>query len=282
MCRANNGTAVILLMLTISIQAIAGGGWIKKAGALYTKVGVTTLSTTKFHANDGILVSTAEFQTLTIQVYGEYGIIDRLSAVFDIPVFRRHAYVTADAVSGIGDVGVELKYGILAEEFPLAFGVGAEFPTGDQNAFGRNKTNPANIIFLPTGDGEFNVWTRVYASHSFFPAPAFVSLDAGYNFRTKGLTNQYQAGAQVGYKFFGTIWLFGNLRRFATAGAANPAFIYSSVGVGEGVEYTTYGFGLSYEFIPRFNVTFDLASALGTVRNIYSGTNLGFGIAVDW
>jgi hypothetical protein len=273
--------ALTFLILTCANTLLAGGGWIKNAGSLYTKVGLTMLNTTKFHAPDGSLVTTAEFQTMSIQLYGEYGIIDRLSAVFNVPFFRRHAYVTASSVSGVGDIGVELKYGILTEEFPLAFGVGFEIPTGDQTAFGRNTTNPANIIFLPTGDGEFNIWTRLYASHSFYPSPAFVTVDAGYNFRTKGLTNQYQAGAQVGYKFFDAVWLFGNLRRFATAGTADPSLVFSAVGIGEGVEYTTYGFGLSYEFIPHFSVTFDFASAFGTAKNIYSGANLGFGIAVD-
>ena len=76
--------------------------------------------------------------------------------------------------------------------------------------------------------------------------------------------------------------MFGNLKRFATAGNAKPALIYSSVGLGEGVEYTTYGLGLSYEVVHHVAATFDLASAFGTVKNIYSGVNLGGGVSVDF
>ena len=175
-----------------------------------------------------------------------------------------------------------LKYGLLSGEVPVAFGVRFELPTGDKNAFGRNLSNPDAIIYLPTGDGEFNTWARAYASHSFHPVPAFVSVDAGYNFRTQGLTDQYQAGLQVGYKPIEALWLFGNLRRLALVARANTNLIYNAIGVGEGVEYTTYGFGASYGFLPHLSVSLDAASAFGTVKNIYGGLNFGFGVAVDY
>jgi hypothetical protein len=47
------------------------------------------------------------------------------------------------------------------------------------------------------------------------------------------------------------------------------------------VEYTTFGFGLSYEVFPKISVSFDGASAFSGVKNIYSGVNFGFGVAVD-
>ena len=282
MTRLHRAVVVLVLFIAFPAAAVAGGGWINKPGALYAKVGVTTINTNMFHANDGSTVLTADFQDLTVQVYAEYGILERLSAQVDLPLIRRHAYVTAQPVSGIGDLGLGLKYGILTRDFPVALAVSLELPTGDRNAFGRNKSDPASIVYLPTGDGELNVWTRLYASHSFYPAPVFLTIDAGYNSRTKGLTDQYQAGLQGGSKFFDRLWLFGNLRRLATAGRAKPEIIFSSIGVGEGVEYTSYGLGASLEVIPHVSATFDLASAFGKVKNIYGGVNLGFGIAVDF
>lgn len=274
----------ILLLTSLCFGAsvaFSGGGWIRPAGTLYAKLGVTTLSTNQFYASNGTLVTTANFTTQTVQLYGEYGIAQDFSVVFDIPVFKRSKFEKAEAASGFGDVGLEVKYGVLAGEVPVALGLAFELPTGDEKAFARNVNNAQVISFQPTGDGEFNTWVRAYASRSFYPAPAFVSLDAGYNFRTKGLTNQYQVGFQVGYQFFDAVWLFGNLRRLATAGTANTNLIFNSIGVGEGVEYTSYSFGISFKVSEMFSVSADLASAFGGVRNIYSGANIGFGVAVE-
>jgi len=279
-----NARIIFLMLFTYTLAAeiaSAGGGWIRQPQSLYAKVGVTMLSTNEFHASDGTTVSTADFNTQSVQLYGEYGVIENFSVVFDIPVFKRAKYVTTNAVTGFGDIAIEAKYGVLRGDFPVAVGLGFEFPTGDERAFARETTVPQAGVFLPTGDGEFNTWVRAYVSRSFNPAPAFASLEAGYNFRTEGLTNQYQIGLNGGYKFFDAVWLFGNIRRLATAGTANPSLIYNSIGVGEGVEYTTYGFGLSYEIAAPVSVSFDVASAFGTVKNIYSGANLGFGVAVE-
>lgn len=268
-------------LLAVTVSAFAGGGWIKTAGTLYVKVGATFLNTNEFHAPDGRTVKTSGFSTQAIQVYGEYGIVDNLSAVFDIPLLKRSKFVTAEAAAGFGDVGLEIKYGILRGNFPLAIGIGFEFPTGNERLFARNLSNSNVISYQPTGDGEFNTWLRGYVSHSFYPTPAFVSFDAGYNFRTQGLTNQYQVGLQGGYKIFEKLGLIGNLKRLATAGTANKELIYNAIGVGEGIEYTSYGFGITYAIFPNVGISADLASAFGQVKNIYSGVNFGFGIGVD-
>lgn len=281
MSRFRMGAAIAWLALSVPGRAVAGGGWIQPAGSIYAKVGVSSISTDMFHTNDGGSVKTARFKNLAVQLYGEYGLANRLSAVFDVPAYRRHAFVTASPASGLGDVGLEFKYGLFTGVAPVAVGVGAEFPTGNQDAIGRNFINPADIIHLPTGDGEFNVWTRAYISHSFFPTRAFVTADAGYNFRSKGLTNQYQAGAQAGYRLFEKLWILGNLRRLAPAGRVDPGRIFSSVGIGEGVEYTSYGVGMSYEFMPHTSAAFEFASATGVAKNIYGGANLSLGLAVD-
>lgn len=274
-------TLAVLLFLC-KVTAFSGGGWIKQPRTIYAKIGLTTLSTNTFHGPDGSLITTADFTTQTLQLYSEYGILEDLSVVFDIPFLKHSKYVTSRAVTGFGDVGIEFKYGVVSTDFPVAVGVRFELPTGDKNAFGRNLSNPDAFIYLPTGDGEFNVWARAYASHSLYPFPAFVTLDAGYNFRTHKLTDQYQVGFQLGFTPVEDLWLFANVRRLALVGRPNTALIFNAIGVGEGVEYSSYGGGISYGFLPHLSISFDAASAFGTVKNIYSGINVGFGVAVDY
>ena len=86
---------------------------------------------------------------------------------------------------------------------------------------------------------------------------------------------------QAGYRVCDKLWLTGNVKRFATAGRSDPSRIFSSVGIGEGVEYTSYGLGGAYQFVPRTSATFDLSSAFGGVKNIYGGVRLSLGLAMD-
>lgn len=275
------GSLLACSLLLFGGEAHAGGGWARRPHSLYVKLAGTTLASTAFHTSDGNVVRTADFNTQTIQLYMEYGVINRLSAILDAPVFKRAAYATASPASGIGDFGLVLKYAVLSGRFPTSLGIGAEFPTGNRRAFGANKHNPEARIFLPTGDGEFNTWLRSYVSHSFHPRPAFASVDVGYNLRTMGFTNQYQMNLQLGYRPSDAVWLFGGLRRLATAGTPRGGAAFSSIGIGEGVEYTSYGVGLSVEVAPHMDVTGDVSGGLGRAKNIYSGFNFGFGVAAD-
>lgn len=269
-----------MLLILQPSRAQAGGGWIDPPGSFYLKASVSSLRSESYHANDGHTVRTAEFSDLTLGVYAECGLWPRLAAEVDLPLLRRHSFPGAEPVSGPGDIGIGLKYGIATGSTPLAVGVTVEIPTGDRDAFGRNLLQPESIIRLPTGDGEWNAWARIHASHSFSPAPAYMSIDAGYNIRTRGLTDQYRAGVSGGYRPIERLALSGGVRRMGTVGAANPSLVYSAVGIGEGVAYTAWDLGLAYGVVPSVSVTADLSSAFGGVRNLYGGTVVTLGVAI--
>lgn len=268
-------------LLWCSTPLFAGGAWIRTPGSWYAKLNATTLSSDVFYTSAGKRLETSNFSTQTIQLYGEYGIVPNLQTVVDIPVFKRAAFATSEASFGPGDATIELRYGLFTGDYPIAVGVGIELPIGEKQKLAASKVEPGAFINLPTGDGEWNSWLRGYASHSFFPVPAYISLDAGYNFRTLDFTNQYAVGIQGGYKLFDALWLNAALRRLATAGTPNPA-VLSSIGIGEGVEYTSYSIGAAWEVVQHISITFDYLSAFGGIRNIYSGSNISMGIAVEF
>jgi len=273
------------MLLLFCLHEAQGGAWTRKQHSFYAKLGFTTLSTNQFHTKDGNKISTADFQTWSLNLYGEYGMFDRLTGIVKFPIARNARFETTESKLGIGDLGLELKYGLLSEgSTPVAVGVGVELPTGDENGFGFLKDGSGGFVLLPTGDGEFNTRLNLYASHSFYPIPAYISIDGGYNFRTKNFTDEYAVGFQAGYKLAETVWLQANLRAIGPVGTSNLDLIGSGIalGLGEGVQYTTYGLGAAYEFIPHWNISFDFFSAFGKITNIYSGVNLIFGISVEF
>ena len=275
----------IVLMLGCIDDAVAGA-WTRKQNSLYAKLGFSRIGTNTFYTKDGNEIPTADFQTWSFDLYGEYGILDRLTGVIKFPLVKRAAFETSEAKTGIGDLGIELKYGVLAGSSPVAIGIGVELPTGDEGGIGLLKDQvsvPGGFIRLPTGDGELNTRVTLYVSHSFHPAPAYIAIDGGYNFRTKNFTDEYSFGLQAGYKLAQTVWLQANLRGVGPAADPDPELaLTAAIGLGEGVRYTSYGFGAAYEFIPHFNMSFDFFSAVGKPTNIYKGANLVVGISVEY
>ena len=279
--------AMMITALIISIKEEASAGaWTRNENSVYAKLAFSTLSTNTFHTKDGDKISTADFQTWSLDLYGEYGLLDRLTAVVKFPILKKAGFVTTQSKTGIGDLGLELKYGLVTGSTPVAIGVGVDLPTGDENGFGLLKdqvSTPGGLVRLPTGDGEFNTRINVYVSHSFYPVPAYLSIDGGYNFRTKNFTNEYVFGLQGGYKIAGTVWLQANLRGMGPVRTPDPDLANgAALGLGEGVQYTTYSFGAAYEIIPHYAVSFDFFSAFGKITNIYSGINFVLGVSIEY
>ena len=261
--------------------ALAGGGWTRKKKKGYVKAGLTTVRSTRYHPLSGGTVETASFNQQVYSVYGEYGLTDRLEATLNFPLFRRAAFPGLSPGKGVGDPEVGLRYGLLTGKWPLAVAVAVEAPLGNPNVFGRDRADPAIYLRLPTGDGEWNVWTRAALSHSLGRLPAFATLNAGYNMRSGGFTNQYSFGAQLGYQFFNKLWLMAAAR---TLGNVRPPDLrrFGAIGLGEGVAYSTAELGASYAVTKHLSATANWAAGFGRLRNVYSGNQYTAGVAWEW
>ncbi|AII54322.1 hypothetical protein [Hymenobacter sp. APR13] len=275
------GAVLMLAGCLVSGPLRAGGGWIREPGQGYVKLGLTAVGTTRYHTVLGQAVTTARFRQQVYSLYGEMGLLPRLEATLNFPVFRRAEFRAATPGRGVGDPEIGLRYGVLTGQWPLAVGVAVEAPVGNPNERGFNRQDPRIFIALPTGDGEWNVWTRASLSHRLRKQPAYFTLNAGYNKRTEGFTDQYTYGAQVGYQVKGKAWLTANLLTLANTRAPNPDKP-GSIGLGEGVAYSTAGLGVSYALGKHWWATADWATGFGTLRNVYSGSQFTAGVAVQW
>ena len=261
--------------------AHAGGGWTRQPGHGYAKVGLTLANTTKYHPLGGGTITTAQFRQQVYSLYAEYGLAKRLEATLNFPFFRRATFPDTSPGQGVGDPELGLRYGVLTGKWPLAVQVAAQAPLGDPNRRGYYLPDPSSFVYLPTGNGQWNIWARAALSHTLGALPAFVTLEAGYNFRTGGLTNQYTLGAQAGYKFFDKLWLTASVRSLANVRAPNPAKL-ANIGLGEGVAYSAASLGASYAITKHFAATAEAAAGFGKLRNIYSGLQSTLGVAVEW
>ena len=278
--RATTTSAVLLLSL-LPLAARAGGGWTKGQGHGYVKLGLTSVSTTSYHTLSGQTISTARFRQQVVGLYGEYGLTNRLETVLNVPLYRRAAFSGFTPGQGFGDAEIGLRYGLIQGAWPLAVGVALELPTGNARARGYDRQDPSSFINLPTGDGELNVWTRAALSHPLPNHPAYFTLDAGYNKRTQGFTDQFSAGLQVGYKVKDRAWLTASVRTLANVRAPRPDRL-ASIGLGEGVAYSTLDLGVNYAATKHLWLTGNAAGGFGRLRNVYTGVQLTGGVAVEF
>ena len=261
--------------------AQASGGWTRQPGHGYAKVGLTLANTTNYHPLEGGTINTAQFRQQVYGVYAEYGLAKRLEATLNFPVFRRATFPNTTPGQGVGDPEFGLRYGVLTGKWPLAAQVAAQAPLGDPNRRGYYRPDPSSFVYLPTGNGQWNIWTRAALSHTLGTLPAYFTLEAGYNFRTGGLTNQYTLGAQVGYKFFDKLWLTASVRSLDNVRAPNPAKL-ANIGLGEGVAYSAASLGASYALTKHLSASADVAAGFGKPRNVYSGLQSTVGVAWEW
>ncbi|WP_345115488.1 hypothetical protein [Hymenobacter algoricola] len=266
-------------LLGAALPARAGGGWIRPAGGAYAKIGLTSVNTTRYYTLSGEALTTNRFSQQVASLYAEVGLGHHLEAIVNFPAYRRAKFSASTATQGIGDAQLGLRYGVLRGAWPLALSVAAELPTGNPKARGTNTGNSQLEIALPTGDGEFNVWTRAALSHSFSPK-VYATLEAGYNARTEGFTNQYSYGGQVGY-LLGKAWLTGTVRTLANVCAPRPGRL-ASIGIGEGVAYSTAALGANYAATDHLWLTADWATGFGKLRNVYAGSQFTVGVAWEW
>jgi hypothetical protein len=263
-------------------QIHAQSGWTKPKNTYFLKVDYSTYTSSDFRNNEGSSLTTSDFTQNAVSLYGEYGITNRLTAIAFVPFYKQNSYETTNKVSGFGDVKLELKYALLTKSFPLSISVAPEFPTGTKDNFAVNKSNPLEQINLPSGDGEFNVWTTLAVSHSFIPSKLYASAYSAFNYRTtykeRDFQNQYQAGIELGYHFFDKVWVNTKVSILTGLGQqpATADFIR-----GDGTSYTGMSVGALYEIGKNFGITaqyFNSNSALVQAKNIYSNNILSFGL----
>lgn len=271
---------LIAFAFALAAQSAHGGAWTRKRGALYSKLGFTTLATSEAYDPDGNKFTTPKFNTWSLNLYGEYGVTDRFTSVLRAPVLRAAKFENSESFTGVGDFSLEFKYGILRGTTPVALSVEPVFPTGNKDGVTPLTDGSGGTVRLPTGDGEYNTIVKGSVSHSFHPIPGYVSLDVGYNFRTKGFTDEYLFMVQAGYQIDDVLWLQGNINAKGPVGTPDSTLAsMATLGFGEGVQFVAYSFGLAYEMLPTVALTLDAYSAFGKITSIYSGLNLVFGVS---
>jgi len=262
----------------------AQSGWTRAHKSLFLKLDASYLATDNYYNPNGDQIKTSIFRQTSYNFYGEYGFRPRLTFIIQAPLLRLNSFETTEVVAGIGDLRMEAKYRLTGNQFPVSVSVAPEIPTGRANAFAANKTFPDDRINLPTGDGEFNVWTTLAASKSL--GKIYVSAFTAYNFRgeyqDKKFRNLYQFGAEIGFNPWRPLWLNTKIRaQFSDGKSEHPELGFVR---GDGTTYTLISVEGFYKITPQWGLTATYLSGgnwIAPFRNIYAAPYFSVGLVYE-
>jgi len=273
---------MVLFTLGVCEHTNAQSGWTKEKGEGFFQTSFQTFSSDQYFTLDGEVLTTNTFHQQSIVFYGEYGVTDKFTIITNLPLQTFNGFSSTETVSGLGDLRVEFKHSILKKYLPLAISVAPELPTGKANNFAKSKINDFDQINLPSGDGEFNVWTTLASSFALGEIPFYGSIFGSYNYRTQyqglSFTDQIAVGAEIGYQIAGKVWV--NVRLNALTSVDEVTVITDFVR-GDGTEYTSYSFGAGIPIVKDFNLSLNYRNFNDWIfsrKNIYSAGVLSIGI----
>ena len=253
-----------LIALLIVPQANAGP-WPQKRSHGYYKLGFGFVQANRFYELGGNLIDIPTLSDYTVSFYGEYGFSDRITGIAYLPLMQRITLnrqvgrITGAEIfpgaenTGVADADVGVRVGLLQKgntvvSTTLMLGI----PLGDDQH--------ENGLF--TGDGEFNQHLSLGVGHSFYPTPAYIAVEAGYNNRTQGFSDEFRFNAEAGYTIQQKLTLIGRLRGLESLDNGDDSVMGGMGGLSANNQsYLTFGFEAAYSFTNRLGISVSVEGA---------------------
>lgn len=269
------------ILICMSISTVwAGGGWTQPRNTGYIKLNQSIIYASQYYQPDGTITDITTTALYTTSIYAEYGITDRLTGILYFPFFARMTVnevryinsgdvIPGDAVNALSDTDVTLKYGLI-QNGPLVLSTSLTLglPLGVSEG--------GESGALQTGDGEFNQLLKVETSSSFSSAPLYVTATVGFNNRTKGFSEEFHFGVEVGVNItsnlLGLVRVYGveSFKNGDPGGTANGVF-------SNNMEYLSIAPELNYNLNDKYGLSAQAAFAVSGER-ILAAPNYSFGV----
>lgn len=272
-------TCIIFILFIFVLPAIAGGGWPQPEGSGYYKLSQNWIISPSFYGPAGNVVPITTTSIFITSFYGEHGITDRLTGIVYLPFFVRNTLnevrynqsgqiIPGDELNSIGDADIALKYGIIVNK-PVVVSMTALFglPLGDNSG--------GDSQILQSGDGEFNQMIRADVSGS-LPSNIFLSAHLAFNNRTRGFSDEFRYGAEVGCTFFKKLIAIAKLSvvesLYNGSGGVAENGIFSN-----NTEYISPTLEVGYKITEAWGISGSGGFAFSG-RNILASPNWGVGV----
>lgn len=244
-------TIGILAVFILQSGAAFAGGWTHPRGKGYFKLNEQVIKSDAYFQPSGRKIDITDQSRYTTSLYGEFGLVDRLTLVGYIPFYQRISEDRpgSDAKSGTGDWELGARIGLLTKgPTVVSIQVMAGLPLGDSYT--------DQEVGLFTGDGEFNQLFSLQVGRSLWPTPGYLKAEIGFNNRESDYSDELryalEAGFMVGERIGVSGWLRGvkalgtedewtrNDQQYVSFGPEINFYVTSNAGITAGVtKYTS-------------------------------------------
>jgi hypothetical protein len=295
--RPDRGLALlsVVALLIPAASALGAGAWTRDDGGYYVKFGFTSLTADEEYdyggnrrglLRDSIFFDDADLGVSSLSLYCEYGILDRITAVVSTQyhvAVRRAVYVptgvvTTASASGLGDIWVGGRVGLLPSEGPVAasVGVSAKIPTG----------SPFQDIPLGSGRADYELTGSLGSGFEVEGVTGYGQVSAGYRLRggAEGEVSwMSELGVNVGSRLIvqGVVDGIGSTFDFASAGGASgDGSSADPVQIPRHIEqsFLRWSFGVIYATSAGFELNLNLQRQEWG-RNSLASSAILFGVA---
>jgi len=262
----------IVVISLFPLSVLAGGGWPQPKGKAYIKLSEWWTVSNQHYTDSGLIDPNVSLGIFNTSLYAEYGITNRLTGIVYFPFFSRalinntvsattgEVLNAGDAINGVGDTDITLKYGITGSESPLAVSASVLFGLPLGNDLGGKDLN------LQIGDGEFNQLIQIDVGQGFQvgSVSAYANAYVGFNNRTGGFSDEIRYGFEAGFAaLHSKLWLIGRFNRLDSR--ENGTLGNTSTGTSifsNNAEYSSVGIEMSYKLTDSYGVSAGFATAV--------------------
>lgn len=231
-------TLALLIALTglLATSAAHAGGWTQPRGGYYAKIWDRSLLGSKAYLASGEAMEVGSFQDHALNVYAEYGVLDRLTLIgFATPV--GWARYDDEDTTWVGPAFLGARYGVLTGGVPLAL----EIHYGYAPSIGeRDLALDPDLAYIPTISTQ-RLDTELQIGYG-IPGGWTTAAVGARAWTADGLDPALTANAQIGYSstygivaelHAGLYYPFGDVVQTNVSGAGQTSYL----GLGLGVSY---------------------------------------------
>jgi hypothetical protein len=201
-------TYILAFTLLLPLTQLQAGGWPQPKGNGYFKLSEWWLVADQHYTDVGLIDPNQTTGLFNTTLYAEYGLTDRLTVVFNMPLFSRSYFnnqvsfttgevlIPGEAINSVGDADLGFRYGFFNKGgWAASASVILGIPLGEDSG------GPSGI--LQTGDGEFNQMVRLDLGRGFRigSVEAFANIYGAFNNRTNEFSDEYRFGLEGGATF---------------------------------------------------------------------------------
>ncbi len=234
MSRTLFATAVLAGFILHTCTVFAGG-WTHPRGKGYFKLNEQVIKSDAYFQPSGDKIDITDQSRYTTSLYGEFGLVDRLTFVGHMPFFQRISEdgPGGDTKSGTGDWELGARIGLLTNRATVvSLQVMAGLPLGD--SFSEQE------VGLFTGDGEFNQLFSLQVGHSLWPTPGYLKGEIGFNNRESDFSDELRYALEAGFMIDERIGVSAWLRGVKALGTGDEWTLNSQQYVSFGPEINFY------------------------------------------